>query len=154
MAGTLTSATRVRQARPVIFQDDGKDQTAAPRNVAIPLAPTISRTPSLPVPDRTGRLLRQMFSASNLGKFSAGFDDACHQPLLRFIVACARQSVDFPDQWVIVENKRHFITGDHHQMRRDGQGQIQKMRIRQKIMRTISPDPHSNLHIFQFDAAL
>ena len=43
------------------------------------------------------------FQRLDLGIFSAGFDDACHQPLLRLLVACARQHVDVPDRWVIVE---------------------------------------------------
>ena len=90
----------------------------------------------------------------NPGKFSAGFDDACHQPLLGLKMACARQRVDAPDHWVIVENKRHFITGDHHQMRRDGQAQVQKMCIRHNVIRTVSSDPRGDLQVFQFDVAL
>lgn len=86
--------------------------------------------------------------------FSASFNDACHQPLLRLIVACALQLVDVPYQRIVVENNRHLIQCDHHKIWRYCQAQIQQMRIRHNVIRTVSPDPHSNLQVFQFDVAL
>ncbi len=70
------------------------------------------------------------------------------------MVACVRQRVDVPDQRVIVENTRHFILLYHHQMRRDGPSQVQKMCIRSTVTRTVSSDPHSKLQAFPFDVAL
>ncbi len=53
-------------------------------------------------------------------------DNECQQPLLCFVVAGTRQSIDFPDQRVIVENKGHLVAWNYHQLRHDGQAALEK----------------------------
>jgi hypothetical protein len=63
-------------------------------------------------------------------------------------MAGERQSVDLPDQRVIVENHRHLVPRYQHQIRRNRQRQIQQMRIRHNVIRAVSPNPRCDLQVF------
>lgn len=75
-------------------------------------------------------------------------NDACHQPLLRFIMTRARQGIDLMDQRVIVENMRHPILRDQHEFRRDGQGQVKQMRLWDNVARPVGSDQRRDLQVY------
>ena len=83
----------------------------------------------------------------------AGHNKPCHKPLLRMIMPVACETIDFSNQWILIEDAIHAIHIDKNQFWFDCKREIKNLNVRNHSTRTINPKRWLKLQMLWFDHA-